>query len=284
MKALFEKIPLYPGESFACREYHASHFEIPWHFHAECELALFVRGRGMRYIGDSIEHFEDGDLVLIGSNLPHFWWKDASDHYPSHAVVVQFDAGFGGHRLFDLPEGGSVRRMLQKARRGMLLTGGLRDEVAEGMCRMRSLRDWEKLCLLLELLGLIARARPSRLLASPGFSPELDEQDAHRLDAVCRYVSTSFAERISQPRAASLAGYSTAAFSRFFHKRMGRTFEAHVAEVRVGYACRRLIEDDATIAEIAYASGFGTLSNFNRRFLALKGVTPREYRRQHLRV
>lgn len=280
MKALFEKIPLYAGESFACREYHATHFEIPWHFHTECELALFVRGRGMRYIGDSVEHFEDGDLVLIGSNLPHFWWKDVKDHYPSHAVVVQFDAEFA---VFDLPEGGTIRRMLQRARRGMLLTGRLRAEVAEGMRRMRALRDWEKLCLLLELLGLIARARPPRLLASAGFSPELNEHDAQRLNAVCRYVSTSFSDRISQPKAAALAGFSTAAFSRFFHKRMGKTFEAHVAEVRVGHACRRLIEDDATIAEIAFASGFSTLSNFNRRFLAMKGLTPREYRRQHLR-
>ncbi len=281
MKALLEKIPLDPGQSFACSEYYTARFEMPWHFHPECELTLIGCGRGMRYVGDSIERFQDGDLVLLGPNLPHYWWKDADDRRMAHSIVVQFDAGTSWGPIFDLPEGAALRKLLRHAGRGLALTGRLRADVAAGMKRLLALKGWEKMCVLLELLGLMARSRPARLLASAGFSPDLDERDAQRLTDVCRYVNASFAGEVSQPQAASLAGFSTAAFSRFFHKRMGKTFEAYVAEVRVGHACRRLIEDDATVAEIAFGSGFNNLSNFNRHFLELKGVTPRGYRRLH---
>lgn len=276
MKALFEKIPLGPGESLACREFRTVRFTMPWHFHPECELTLIVRGRGMRYVGDSIARFADGDLVFLGPNLPHYWWKDADDRRTAHSIVIQF-----GKELFDVPEAAAIRQLIARSMRGVVLTGRLRQEVATGMKHLVSSQGWGRYCELLGLLGRIAGARPSQSLASAGFAPDLDAQDARRLTAVCRYVNDSFADQISQPHAASLAGFSAPAFSRFFHKRMGKTFEAYVTEVRVGHACRRLIEEDATVAEIAFASGFNNLSNFNRHFLALKGMTPRDYRGRH---
>lgn len=278
MRALFEKIPLQPGESFAFREFHVPRFTMPWHFHPECELTLIVRGRGMRYVGDSIERFQDGDLVLLGANIPHYWWKDADDRRPAHSIVLQFGEQFLGGPFFGLPESASLRRLLAAARRGLAFSGGESRRVAADLARMGALRGWDRLCLLLGLLGRLA-SFPARRLASAGFSPELDEQDGRRLTAVCRYVNESYAGDVLHRKAATLAGLSPAAFSRFFHKRMGKTFETYIAEIRVGHACRQLMEPDNRIAEAAFANGFNNLSNFNRHFRKLKGMTPREYRR-----
>lgn len=279
MKALFEKIPLQAGEAFAVREFRVQRFTMPWHFHPECELTLIEKGRGMRYVGDSIARFNDGDLVFLGSNLPHYWWNDANDRRGAHSVVAQFNSTFERGALFDLPVANEVRRLFVAAQRGMAVKGKLRDEIAEDMFRLQSLDGWKRLCLLLEVLGKLAAQKSPHYLATASFSPELGERDGTRLTAVCKYVNESFGEKVDHERAATLAGLSPAAFSRFFHKRMGKTFEAYVAEIRIGHACRRLIEDEASVLEIAFSTGFNNLSNFNRHFLKLKGMTPSAYRR-----
>jgi AraC-like DNA-binding protein/quercetin dioxygenase-like cupin family protein len=280
-KALYEKIPLDPGRSTACRAFCVPTFTAPWHFHPECELTLIVKGRGTRYVGDSIGRFSDGDLVFLGSNLPHYWWKDADDRCEARAVVLQFDEHLGGG-LFDMPEAARIRRLLKAARRGIVLGGSIRDKVTTRLAALPDREPWMGLCGLLEILGLMAAARPWRFLASAAYAPDLDESDGLRLAAVSRYVQESFAGPISQPRAAALAGLSPAAFSRYFHKRMCRTFEAYVNEVRVSHASRMLRESEHTVAEIAFACGFNNLSNFNRRFRQFRGTSPTLYRRQAL--
>lgn len=279
MKAIFEKITLGAGETFAFREFQVPRFTMPWHFHPECELTLILRGRGMRYVGDNIARFEAGDLVFLGRDLPHYWWNDADDRGRSHSIVIQFGAEFENGALFDLPEAREIRRLLLLARRGLLLSGRLREQITADILAMRGCGGWKRLCLLMEILGRLAGARKMRFLASASFAPELGERDGRRLTAVCQYVNESYADRVEHRRAATLAGLSPAAFSRFFHKRMGKTFEAYVAEVRISHACRSLQEDDVSVLEVALASGFNNLSNFNRQFLRLKGMTPRDYRR-----
>lgn len=283
MRALYEKIPVRPGESFCFRQFRTPRFEMPWHFHPECELTLIRRGRGMRYAGDSIERFDDGDLVFLGSNLPHYWWMDAGDRRGGHSVVIQFEPAVLGGKLLDFPEAAGIRRLMALGGRGVRFSGTTADEAARLMMKMEERAGWRRLCLLIETFGLLGEGRSEgHPLASPGYAPVLDERDGRRLRAVCKYVNDSYAEEIRQVRAATLAGLSPAAFSRYFHKRMGKTFEGYVIEVRVGHACRRLIEEESTVAEIAYATGFNNLSNFNRHFRKLKGVAPQEYRRSYV--
>lgn len=278
MRAFLEHISPMPGESFVCREFASTRFTMPWHFHPECELTLIVKGRGMRYVGDSIERFEDGELVLLGSSLPHYWWQSPDDRRKAHSIVAQFTETFAGGML-EMEEAREIRQLLVRARRGIFLDGQLREDVTRDLYRLKELSGWKKVCLLLEILGRLAVGERSRLLASAGYAPDLDERDGRRLVSVCQYVNESFGESVRHGQAALLAGLSPAAFSRFFHKRMGKTFEAYVTEVRIGHACRRLTEADARITEVAFGVGFNNLSNFNRHFRKLKGLSPREFRR-----
>ena len=183
------------------------------------------------------------------------------------SVVLQARAGFEGEAIFDLPEAAKIRDLFLFARRGLVFSGGVRHRVAEDLLRMKSVQGWERLCLWFEMLGQLADVKKPGFLASASFSPELGERDGRRLTAVCKYVNESSRERVRHDHAATLAGLSPAAFSRFFHK------------VRIGHACRRLMEDDTSVLEIAFASGFNNLSNFNRHFLKFKGLTPRAYRK-----
>ena len=280
MRALYEKIPIQPGESFCYRYFKLRRFDLPWHFHRECELTLIVKGRGVRYAGDSLEQFQEGDLVLLGPDLPHYWWSGGQGLGGAHSVVIQFDWDLLRAGLFALPEAEPIRRLIARAARGISFAGDAAERVAGRMIAMEKISGWRRLNQLNEILGMLAEPEArGRLLASAGYAPVLDARDSRRLSAVCKYVNDSDRDEIRQAHAASLAHLSPAAFSRYFHKQMGMTFEAYVVEVRVGHACQRLVERESSIAEIAFATGFNNLSNFNRHFRRLKGISPREYRR-----
>ncbi len=280
MRALFEKVAIGPGESFACRTYALPRFDSPWHFHPECELTLIESSHGLRLVGDSIERFEPGDLVLLGSNLPHCWSNPPDWRGRARSVVIQFQGGEVS--WLTPPEFTAVRRLLARAERGLHFSGRPARLAAARLRAMTGLAPLPRLLALLEVLHDLARVAAARPLASPGFAPPLNTADTGRLGRVLDYVNTAAAEGVTQPEAARRAGLSPAAFSRYFRKKMGRTFEAFVNEVRVGRICRALIEEpDRSVAEIAYAAGYNNLANFNRQFLRRTGLAPVAYRTQH---
>lgn len=282
MRASLEKVALRPGESFACREFRLPRFDSPFHFHPECELTLVEASHGLRFVGDSIERFEAGDLVLLGSNLPHYWTNPPDWRGAARSVVVQFPRDLLGAGWLDAPEFAGVRRLLGRAGRGVHFRGRTAAAAARRLRTMTGLAPFARLQLLLETLHALAAAPGARLLASAGFAPAMDGEDESRLGRVLDYVNQRAAEGVQQREAARRAGLSPAAFSRYFRRKMGHTFEDFVNEVRVGRSCRALIETpEKSVAEIAFAAGYNNLANFNRQFRRRTGLSPVEYRRRH---
>lgn len=282
MRALLEKVALQPGESFACREFRLPRFDSRWHFHPECELTLIEQSHGLRFVGDSIERFEAGDLVLLGSNLPHYWTNPPEWRGPAHSIVVQFREDLLGRDWLATPELAAVQRLLARAGRGVAFSGRTATVAAERLRAMAGLAPFPRLQALLEVLHALASAPGARLLASAGFAPVLDLDDASRLGRVLDYVNRMAGDGVQQREAARRAGLSPAAFSRYFRKKLGHTFEAFVNEVRVGRICRALIEEpERSVAEIALRAGYNNLANFNRQFRRRAGLAPLAYRRKH---
>lgn len=280
MKAAFEKIHLSPEKFFCIKEFKVPCFTSPWHFHPQWELTLIRRGQGLRYVGDSIETFRENDLVFLGPDLPHYWWSDNSINSSSHSLVLHFDPSFSEHSVFAPPEAGKIQKLFVSAQRGVIFCEAQKKEAIKHLLRLHSKSRWQQTCLILEILGILAEEKSPKLLASASFAPELHSRDSQRLTAVFRYVNQNYMHITEHRKAAVLAGLSPSAFSRFFHQRMGKTFTAYVTEIRIGYACRCLMEKDMSILDIAMASGFNNLSNFNRHFLKQKKITPRAWRKK----
>jgi AraC-like DNA-binding protein len=171
--------------------------------------------------------------------------------------------------------------MFASARRGIGF--GRRTSAAARtlLMEMKDLSGLPRLIRLLEVLDLLARSGNSRLLSSPGFTPQLDPFAGGRINAAHQYVFRNFTGHIDHGEMARNAAMSASAFSRYFRRMTGRTVSEFVNEVRIGHARRMLIETDKTVSEVAFASGFESLSNFNRRFREIAGISPREYRQQH---
>lgn len=282
MLARLEKVSLRPRESFACRRFRTPRFLSPLHFHPECELTLIESGHGLRFVGDHIENFGPGDLVLLGSGLPHYWENPSDWQGEARSVVVQFSETMLGDRWLAAPELSAIRRLLGRAKRGVRFSGKAAAVAAERLKKMTEMESVPRMLLLLETLHELATARGVTLLASAGFAPVFNPEDQSRLSRVLDYVNASMAEGVTQREAARLAGLSPASFSRYFRRKMGHTFEAFVNEVRVGRICRVLVDEpEKTVAEIAFAAGFNNLANFNRQFLRRIGLAPVAYRRKH---
>jgi len=280
-KAEFELIPRGGQSSFALREFRLPAFSSPWHFHPEYELTYIMRSRGRRFVGDDIGRFGPGDLVLIGTNLPHFWHNDVIEKKAhAHSVVIQFRSDCLGSEFLSQPELSGVRKLFQRSQRGIQFTGPVCDAVGALMRKMLTMSGMERILGFLTVLQKLENA-PGRELSSRGFAPSLNERAAGRVNQVCQWVLANFSGPLDHNVIASQSGMSRSALCHCFKRVTGRTLTDFIMEIRIGNTRKLLIETDRSIAEIAYESGFESLSNFNHNFRKLTRISPKEYRREH---
>lgn len=282
--AAYEIVQPLTQSSLNCRWVTAESFSAIWHFHPELEIMSVERSHGLRFIGDSVERFGAGDLVLIGPNLPHVWINRGLPRRPRHdyaaAVLIQFAENFLGRTLWRAPEFAAVAGLLARSRHGVHFHGPEARRAARRLKGLTKLTGVERLAELLAILHRLARSPNQRMLSRTGYVPQLARSDAHRIARVRRYVHAHLTGRISRRTAATLTKLEPARFSAFFRERMGCTFTEYVNELRIAEAMRLMAEGKRSVSDACYASGFKSLPNFNFRFRALKGMSPQEYRRQ----
>lgn len=281
MRALLERINGRQNESFSVFHYFAPRFNCPYHYHPEIELTWILSGHGQRLVGDHLGSFEPGDLVLMGSELPHSYFNPPGFREGpkgARSVVLQFKPDCAGSVLQEAPECQKVRALLLRARQGLLFKGVVRPKVQSLMEALTEAKGSRRILLLIEILELLATDRKAAVLASPGFRPEFNEAQGTRIEKSCTWLTQRFREPVTLAQAARAAHMTPPAFSRFFRRATNRTFVHFVNELRIGHACRGLLETDRGVAEIAYDCGYENLSNFNRRFRELRGMTPLKYR------
>ncbi len=278
MKLTQEPVQLSCGTSFTVFEHNAANpCPVSWHHHAEYELLYLPQGMGRRYIGRHISRYEDGELLLLGPNVPHLsygYGQAASDSFAE--VGVQFRADLLGITWLDLPEFTQVRDLLARARSGLVFAAPVRHVVGQQLLALRHQPPLERLLMLLRLLQQLAQVADYTVLAAgpPVAAPVAQD----RLNRVLRLLDQCLPGPVSVPELAAEAALSEPAFCRYFKKMTQRTLTEFVNECRVQHACRLLLRPDS-VTEVAHASGFPSLSYFNRTFRRLTGVSPSVYRR-----
>ena len=283
MQATYEQVAPRPDASFHSFQRVEPTYEFAWHYHPQCELTYIVQGAGTRFVGDHIEPYGPGDLVLLGPNLPHTWAGPQLTGRQQRAVVVQFDADFLGGRFFNTPEMRHIGHMLEESRRGLRFEPEPREssQLIQQIKALPTLAGDVQLVSLLGILCELSHMPSVRSLASAGYEPSLRLREQQRIDEVCGYLHEHFTETIQQSKVSRMLRMNPAAFSRFFKRATGRTMTAYVNELRLGLAARLLIETNLTVLEICYRAGFNNAANFHRQFARLKGCSPGQFRRQY---
>jgi AraC-like DNA-binding protein len=277
MKPLIEKLPLSEDTSFVARTYRTPQFEVPWHQHIEYELILFTEGEGASFIGNYVGEFKTGDVFFLGSNLPHTFQK-AHKELITSAVVVQFRSDFWGTGFMQLPESRMLQQLFETSEKGLKINGQSREQLNPMIKALEFATGFQRIILLCECLQLIASTQEFDMVSTQEVTA-FKARTKERIDKIFQYTIDYFQEPITLTGIAKHAGMSVPAFCNYFKKSTKKTYVDFLNEVRIGYACKQLIDTQKNIEAICYESGFNTLANFNKQFQKVKSMTPSRYRK-----
>ena len=283
MRAAIQKLSAPTKSSFIYHVKSSAGFRFNWHFHPEYEIVYISNGRGKRHIGDHISYFEDGDLIFMGPNLPHFGFTE--ELYEEHSeIVVQMKEDFLGEAFLQKPEMAAIQQLFQRSRQGLSFGGETRRRVGRRLEEVMKMGHFERLLELLSILQELAHSEEYEMLNANGFAVEVNAQDQDRMESVFGYVGENFQEDANLDEAARRVNMTVPAFCRYFKKLTRKTFSQFVNEYRITHACRLLADDNLTIAGVSFESGFNNLSHFNRQFKNITGFSPRDYRKNIKKV
>ena len=288
MKIMHEQVSFAPRTMLKVKWDDFPHFTYPWHFHSEFEIVYVLKSSGKRFVADNVETFGEGDITLLGSNLPHFWKSDAPGETENanrvNAIVVQFHKDFFRDEINSYPEFHRINELLKRSSRGIHFSKTSGEKIGKMLKRLLKLNGIERMLYFIKLLDTMARTENYRTLASKAYQLEEQKELNNRLDKIMHFINTNYQRKITQEEVASKIGMTTAAFCRYFKEKTGKGFIFFVNEMRIGYACKLLIENHLSISQICFECGFNNISNFNRMFKRQTSYTPGEYQQQFVRA
>lgn len=280
-KATFESITPDFGHSFTYNKFDENKLNsnVSWHYHPEIELVYVNGGSGKRQIGSHVSYFRDGDLILIGSNLPHCGFTDKLTGNKSE-TVIQMKMDFLGNSFFDIPEMKKIQKLLQNSKSGVAFYGGTKKKIGEKMEILEYLSDFKRLLSILNILNELGSSEEYKILNAEGFAIETEIKDNDRINIVFNHVKTNFKEDISLDEISDLVSMTIPSFCRYFKKITNKTFVQFVNEYRLVHASKLLAEKAISITDVCFECGFNNFSHFNKSFKAFTGQKPSEYRNQ----
>jgi AraC-like DNA-binding protein len=286
MKPQLLKVSTGPAHSFSVRQ---DLFPINnrWHYHPEVELIHIKKGNGTQFVGDKIRQFSAGDVVLVGSQLPHYWRFDDAYSIESAGIsadvrVAHFCENFWGDTFLQLPENKMIKTVLDKARRGIKVTGKTKLVVADLLEKMLKAEGSERIILLMEALNAIAACSQVVVLSSIGFRHQYNAEENDRINAIYEYSMANFRNKIHLEQIASVANISPSSFCRYFKSRTNKTYSQFLIEIKVGHACKLLIENKVIIKQLCYESGFNNFASFHKYFKQITGKSPLIYQKEFM--
>ena len=272
--------------SFSVRQDMIPNINNQWHYHTEVELIQFHKGRGTQFVGDHIKPFKAGDIVLVGSNLPHYWKYDdkffeAKDEWKPFATVIHFNENFWGEKFLNLPELKGIKNVLDNAKRGIMIPGEKAAPLTKMIRNIQQKNGLERMIGLVQTIAAIGRFSHSIQLSSLGFQLNVAAQQTDRINEIYQHSLARFKKKITLHEIANIAGLSTNSFCRYFKTKTGKNYIRFLTEIRVGYACKLIIDNRLSIKQICFESGFNNSVCFHKNFKQITGKTPQAYLNEH---
>lgn len=258
------------------------HSQPSFHSHPELELTFIVEGYGKRIIGNKVEPFESGDMVFIGSNVPHIWLSDPAFYeedaqLQSRVIVTYFNPKTFLHIFDTLKEFEGIREMIRQSSKGIRIFGATKDIIADKLIALSEKKGFEKIEGLLHIMNMISVSTEKSFIVT-NEPDHYDDLYPDRLIDVLKFIKDNLHEPISLKQVADIACMTEQSFCRFFKKRTKKSFSHFLSDLRISQACEMLIQTDKSIVDIAYLCGYNTSSHFCRVFKEYTGVSPLRYK------
>ena len=278
-----EVVQVRDDQSFKVWSHGYPYRTVRWHFHPEYELHLVTATTGRMHVGDHIGPFGVHDMVLVGPNLPHNWISEVpgGETVAERCLILQFTAGFIESCTDIFPELRFLLPVLAEADRGVRFPAALAQKVHPLLTALLGAAGGRRLSLFMEIADLLGHEPRREKLASAGFRPNPSVYLSATMNAVLKHIGEHVTQDLCEPEMAALSKQSISTFSRSFRRHTGTTFVNYVNSLRIELACQHLCGAALPVTDICFAVGFNNLSNFNRQFLAAKGMPPSRFRALH---
>ena len=280
--SIYFRLPKTSSKGFILEYQELPHMYDRLHYHPEMQLIYIVEGTGDLFAGDSFISYGPGDLFLIGPSQSHVFKSDPKyfedlDEYRCKTMSVFFRKKSLGERFFELDETADIRQLIERSGRGIQFDASVSKVEGPKVLELLEQNDFDRLISILSILNALATTENFRYLATMSSSVPLSDQKNKKVNKVFNYILDHFHEDIKLEDVATIANYSQAAFCHFFKDHTQKTFVQFLIEVRISNACKMLRNTDYNISQICYESGFNNVSNFNRQFKKLIGMSPSAY-------
>lgn len=269
-------VPKTNKESFWVDEYKGKYFYDKLHWHPEIQITLIKDMTGDALAGGYYGRFYEGELYVIGSNIPHVFRSDHTyDPKREDAVSIIFSPSLFGKEFLSLPECELLNEWMENTHYGMKIKSNLTINFASIFEKISTSWGFNRLYHLIELLQSLINTDYDILAANP--KKVYNNQETKLLDKILTYTFTNFQNKITIDDVACQACMSPASFCRYFKSKTQKTYIQFLNEVRIANACKLLMKEDTTIAQSALLSGYNNLTYFNRKFKNVMEHSPSEY-------
>ncbi len=247
------------------------------HQHNEIQISFIEKGNGTLLVGDSISSYAKNDILIIGSNLPHAFKSEANSNLPSKMLSLFFTETSFGDSFFELDEFSEIKKILKKSLQGLRITNQKKG-IIDCFQKFKTSSKLERFILLLQILKLVAKAK-SKAISNFRYHKSYSDVEGKKMRDVFEYTIENYHKTIYLEDIANIANMTKNAFCKYFKRRTNKTYVSFLTELRIENACKLLqSKEEFSISEVAYQVGFNNISNFNRKFKAIKNITPLKYR------
>ncbi|MCL7764967.1 AraC family transcriptional regulator [Polaribacter sp. Z014] len=276
MKAVFEPISNTLNQSFHYGVFEKLEFQTPWHYHPEWELTFITESTGIRSVGNSIQAYQPGELVLLGPNLPHCWKTNRSTKELAKSTVIQFRKDVLGDGWMDKDEFSLIKKMLINSNFGLMFNDITAKDVGGKMVSMKKMSPTLRLIEFIKLLHELSLEKYEVLSLGARFN--VNSLVSDRIKNIIDFVDKNYQNKIDAAQLGDLVFMTPVSFSKFFKKTFNKTFTAYLNEYRVSKACELLKESETSVEQIAFETGYPNISFFHRKFKLFSNKTPAQYR------
>jgi len=281
-----EQLMISSSSPLRARFYDYKHFTYPWHFHTEYEIIYIKESMGSRFVGNAVDRYSDGDILLLGPNLPHYMKSDDLYHSEEcekrvRGTIIQFEKEFMYYSMSHYPQLIKIKNLLDESQRGLFFPSGCSEKLVRLLEGIPDETGVDQLTSFLQLLNEMSLVKERKIISSTDFIDD-PYPGATRQNKIMSFISKNYTRHIELSEIASLASMNPSAFCRFFKNKTGKTLKKYISEMRIAYACKLLLVDDLSISQVGARCGFDTISHFNKTFKDIQGVSPSVYRQTML--
>lgn len=278
MKVFPFKIPKPKEEALIYQEDREIVFYGKLHQHEEIQISYIANGEGNILVGDTITNYQKGNVVVLGSNLPHVFRSEINTGETSVMMTLFFTMNSFGNSFFDLPEFKTLEPFFAAIKNGFKVEQ-ISQKTADQFKKLRNASEFDRFLIFFKIIKSICH-HERIALSNFIYDKPFTDREGKRMQLVFDYVMTNYQREISLEEIASLSNMTKNAFCRYFKLRTNKTFFQFLIDIRIERASKLLLKNrELSVIEIAELCGFNNISNFNRKFKELKHSSPLQYRK-----